>query len=232
MMSGRYTLRASPSDLTRLFGAAECPPLNPRFNVAPSQPVPIVRVVRRGETGAREIALMRWGLVPAWLPEFGAGFINARAESVAEKPSFREAFRHRRCLIPADGFYEWHQSAGRGKQPYHFALKDGRPFAFTGLWDRWGRGPEQAQDSCAIITCQANGVVGPVHARMPVILAPEHWDRWLDPTTPIEELQAMLCPHPDDDMVLWEVSRHVNRPANEDPACLVKLQTPAPPAGG
>src|SRR5262245_35107324 len=175
-MCGRFTLATSRAQLADLFRLAGGPELPLRYNIAPTQPVPVVRAAGDG----RALALARWGLIPRWAtdPAIGNRLINARSETVAEKPSFRDAFRKRRCLIPATGFYEWAKTAG-GKQPYHFRLLDGRPFAFAGLWERWDRGGEPVE-SCTILTTAANAVVRPVHERMPVILPAEAFAAWLD----------------------------------------------------
>lgn len=210
-MCGRYTLKTSPKELAQLFGPLLFPELAPRYNVAPSQPVP---VVRDGETG-REAALLRWGLVPPWSKDPSAGFINARAETVATKPAFRSAFKSRRCLMPADGFYEW-AKAGSKKQPWHFRLKDGGPFAFAALWETWGEG-DSAVESCALITGEPNAVVAPVHDRMPVILPIEHYDLWLDPEAKPNQLASLLAPYPAAEMEGYPVSTRVNSPRSDGP---------------
>src|SRR5262249_41316010 len=172
----------------------------------PTQTVPVVRAAE----GGRQLALARWGLIPHWAtdPAIGNRLINARSETVAEKPSFRDAFRQRRCLIPATVFCEWWAPAG-GKQPFHFRLREGRPFAFAGLWERW-QGGDGAVESCAILTTEANAVVRPVHERMPVILPPEDFAAWLDTSWPPEELQALLRPYLAEEMEARAVSRRVN----------------------
>ncbi len=171
----------SPVEAIRaLFGVEERPNLPPRHNVAPTQSVPVVRLTAGGE--GRELVLVRWGLIPHWAkdPSIGNRLINARAESVADKPSFRDAFRRRRCLVVADGFYEW-QKLGTRKQPFLIRLKNREPFAFAGLWSRW-RTPEGGDlDTCTIITTDANPLLAPIHDRMPVILAPADHACWLDP---------------------------------------------------
>ena len=177
-MCGRYTLKAPREAIAEAFDLADVPQLLPRYNIAPTQAVPVVRLDRA--SGEREIALLQWGLIPSWAddPAIGNRLINARAETVAEKPAFRTAFKKRRCLVVADGFYEWKRE--NGKTPYYFRLKDSSPFAFAGLWERWEKG-EEPVESCTLLTCEANGVVAPVHGRMPVILKPEDYARWLDP---------------------------------------------------
>ena len=164
--------------------------------------------------------MFKWGLIPSWAKEPGIGnsLINARADTVAEKPAFRSAFKKRRCLAPADGFYEWKRE--NGKTPYYFRLKDESPFAFAGLWERWEKGDEPVE-SCTLITCEANGVVGPVHNRMPVILKPEGYARWLDPEEQrSEDLVRLLAPLPDDWLSAHPVGKLVNNPRNEDPRCI------------
>ena len=153
-MCGRYTLKTSPRTIAEHFELPEVPELLPRFNVAPTQDVPVVRL---GDEG-RSLSLLRWGLIPSWAddPAIGNRLINARAETVAEKPAFRTAFKKRRCLVVADGFYEWKRE--NGKTPYYFRLKDSSPFAFAGLWERWDKG-EEPVESCTLLTCEANGVV-------------------------------------------------------------------------
>ena len=217
-MCGRFTLKSSRKVLAELLGVRDVPALPPRYNIAPSQEVLAVRLDRAGVE--RELSLLHWGLIPSWAKEPGIGnsLINARAETVAEKPSFRSAFRKRRCLVVADGFYEWKRE--NGKMPYYFQLKDEGPFAFAGLWDKWEKG-EEPVESCTLITTEANGVVGPVHDRMPVILKPEDYARWLDPDEQRPEaLKPLLVPLPDDWMDAHPVSKLVNNPRNESPRCI------------
>lgn len=167
---------------------------------------------------------LRWGLIPSWAddPGIGARMINARSETVAEKPSFRRAFKDRRCLIPADGFYEWQRTNG-GKQPYYFQTEDRRPFAFAGLWESWSREGEEIH-SCAILTTNANDLVGEIHPRMPVILPPEDYDLWLDPDARESDLLLpLLRPYPAGDMQAHPVSRKVNKPSNNDPGCVERV---------
>ena len=183
-MCGRFLLHAPVEVLQRAFGFAERPNLQPRYNIAPTQTVAIVR--RKDDGGGRELALVRWGLIPSWAKDasIGGRLINARAETVAEKPAFRGAFRRRRALVPADGFYEWRKREGdRPKQPLLIRRRDGQPFALAGLWEHW-RGPEGEVQTCTIVTTAANVVLAPIHDRMPVILDPASYDRWLDPAQP------------------------------------------------
>ena len=219
-MCGRFTLRAPASTVADEFKVLDVPPLAPRFNIAPTQPVAAVRLA--AESGQRQLVRLKWGLVPPWAkdPAIGNRLINARAESVAEKPAFRAAFRRRRCLVVADGFYEWQRSGGR-KQPYFIRLRDDRPFAFAGLWEFW-EGPEHsALETCTLITTGPNELMEPIHNRMPVILAPDDYDRWLDPA--IQEpdaLRPLLRPYPTSAMLALPVSPHVNNPRNDDAECI------------
>lgn len=220
-MCGRYTLTSSVKALAEEFGLsgslAEVPA---SYNVAPTQEVAAVLE----DDVERRLELLRWGLIPAWAddPRIGSRMINARGETVAEKPSFRGAFKKRRCLIPADGFYEW-QRTESGKQPYHIRMKDGRPFAFAGLWETWSGHGEEIR-SCAIITTGANELVSEVHHRMPVIVAPENYEIWLDPDMrEAEPLVPLLASYPTDLMEAYPVSRRVNNPANNVPDCIESL---------
>ena len=191
----------------------------PNYNVAPSQEV---AAIVEGGGGERRLELLRWGLIPAWAddPGIGSRMINARSETAAEKPSFRKAFKERRCLIPADGFYEWQKTNG-GKQPYHLKMRDGRLFAFAGLWESWKGDEEGEIRSCTILTTDANDLVGEVHHRMPVILPPETYDLWLDPAVrEAEQLLSVLLPYPTEDMEAYPVSRRVNNPSNDEPGCV------------
>jgi putative SOS response-associated peptidase YedK len=218
-MCGRFTLKTSRAIIAELIGSSKSLPLfEPRFNIAPSQPVLAVRIAP--ESGEREGTLLKWGLIPSWAkePSIGNNLANARADTVAEKPAFRSAFKKRRCLVLADGFYEWQAGPG-GKTPYYFQSKDGSPFAFAGLWERWQKG-EEPIESCSLITTEANGVVGPVHDRMPVILDSSSFARWLDPETGSNALKSMLSPLPDDWLTAHPVSKLVNNPRNESPRCI------------
>lgn len=214
-MCGRFTLATSGTQLAAQFALTEVPQLAPRYNIAPTQSVAAVRAAANG----RELALLRWGFVPVWAkdPSIGARMINARAETAAEKPSFRTALRQRRCLIPADGFYEW-QAVPGGKQPFYFHMADGAPFALAGLWERW-KSPEGAPlESCTILTTEANDLLRPFHDRMPVIIAPEEYARWLDPALrDPEAVHDLLSPYDSDLMAAHPVSREVNRVANDGP---------------
>jgi putative SOS response-associated peptidase YedK len=205
--------------LARAFGVSGVPELPPRYNIAPTQSVPAVRLAG----GERRMELLRWGLIPFWAkdPEIGYRMINARAETVAEKPAYREAFRRRRCLMVADGFYEWKKLNG-GKQPYYFRLRSGEPFAFAGLWERW-EGPDGPVESCALITTGPNAVVGEVHDRMPVILEPEDYGVWLEAEDP-DLLRSLLRPYSGDGLVAYPVGRRVNNPRNDEPSVIEPLE--------
>jgi putative SOS response-associated peptidase YedK len=225
-MCGRYTLRAPGKVVADLFGLAEEPPLRPRYNIAPTQPVPVVRVLRANpQTKQRELVPLRWGLIPPWAsdPAIGNRLINARAETVASKPAFRGALRRRRCLVPADGFYEWRKE-GSKKQPVYVRRKDGQPFAFAGLWERWEREGEVIE-SCAIITTGANDLMAEFHDRMPVILDPKDYGVWLDPGVQDPKvLGPLLRPYPGDEMEVYPVSTLVNNPRHEDPRCVERQE--------
>ncbi len=224
-MCGRYTQIRPWSELVALYRiAAAAIPLNlpARYNIAPTQSVPIVR--QGSAPNARELALVRWGLLSAWAKDvrIGAGMINARAETIDEKPAFRQAFRKRRCLVVADGFYEWRSERGQ-KQPYYLTLPANRPFAFAGLWERW-RSPEGGEpiESCTIIVCAANPTVRPIHDRMPVILEPDAFEPWLDAKAEPAALRDLLKPH-DGPLATVPVTPRVNHVRNDDPDCLVPI---------
>ena len=222
-MCGRFSLGTSATTLAAQFDLAALPGWRPRYNIAPTQPAPTV-VIPSTHPG-RQFTLHHWGLVPPWAtdPGIGARLINARAETVATRPAFRKAFRERRCLILADGFSEW-QRQGRRKQPFYFRLRDGRPFAFAGLWEHWEAPGGGARDSCTLLTTTANPVVGAIHDRMPVILAPENYALWLDPAVQAaDRLQPLLHPYPAEEMLAYPVSTEVNNPGNDIPECIEPL---------
>jgi len=214
-MCGRFTLTQPAAIAARFeldnFAPVEPEFYEPRFNVAPTQRIVVIPTV----DGQRQARRMRWGLVPNWAKDMkiGANCINARADGIASKPAFRAAFRHRRCLIPADGFYEW-QTGPQGKQPYRITLVDGAMFAFAGLWERW-RDPatDETIESCCIVTCDTNELTARFHNRMPVIIAPEDYEAWL--TGPPEQALALLMPYPADEMRAYAVSSRVNTPRND-----------------
>ena len=220
-MCGRFTLRVPASVVAQQFSLFEEPSWRPRFNIAPSQPVLAVRLASGPGEPGREGVPLRWGLIPSWAgdPAIGNRLINARAETAAEKPAFRAAWLRRRCLVAADGFYEW-QRQGKQRQPHFICMRDGRPFAFAGLWESWEGPDHSAVESCTLLTTEANDLVRTIHDRMPVIVAPADYARWFDPATPRTELSALLGPYPSDSMTAWPVSTLVNSPGNEDPRCI------------
>ena len=219
-MCGRFTLRTPAHRLAEAFGVRELPNLRPRYNIAPSQDVVAIRAA---DDGTRELVSLRWGLIPFWAKEAAIGnrMINARAETVAEKPAFRAAFRRRRCLVAADGFYEWQNTDGGAKQPYFIRLADDAPFAIAGLWERWSAPDGAAVESCTLITTDANDLLKPIHHRMPVILAPADHDAWLDAEAP--SAAALLRPYPADEMVAYAIGPLVNDPRTDEPACIAPL---------
>ncbi|MGO8745210.1 MAG: SOS response-associated peptidase [Thermoguttaceae bacterium] len=224
-MCGRFTLRSPASVVAEQFGLFEAPSFAPRFNIAPTQPVAVVRCVPDQAGCCRQIVWLRWGLVPSWAhdPSIGNRMINARTESVGEKPAYRAAMRRRRCLVAADGFYEW-QKAGKRKQPFFIHRRDDRPFGFAALWESWEGPDHSALESCTLLTTEANEVVTPIHDRMPVILRTEDYTRWLDPgiQNP-SDLESLLRPYSSDAMEAYPVSPHVNSPANEGPRCVQRI---------
>jgi putative SOS response-associated peptidase YedK len=233
-MCGRYAFFTPVEAIVRLFQVREqhAAEVAPRYNVAPTQEAPIVRLSAfldedESHVPVRELAWARWGLVPFWARERSIGnrMINARGETVAAKPAFRAPFRKRRCIVPADGFYEWQKTAS-GKQPWYIRAASGRPLAFAGLWELWDP-PEGGAPlaSFAIVTTSASSFMRPLHDRMPVVLDAEGVDAWLDPGAPPGELQRLLAPAPEDALEAWPVSRRVNSPFNEDPS----LVAPDPP---
>jgi putative SOS response-associated peptidase YedK len=219
-MCGRFTLRARPQAVAEAFELLELPDLSPRYNIAPTQLIASVRF--DADRGSRVLVRQRWGLIPSWAddPSIGNRMINARAETVATKPAFRKAFAARRCLIVADGFYEWQKTA-EGKQPYFMHRRDDAPFAFAGLWERWG--PER-QESCTIITTTANATMRSLHDRMPVIVQPKDYGAWLDPACQGgEALAPILRPAPEDLLVVEPVRPLANSPRNDIPECVVPI---------
>lgn len=216
-MCGRYTLSTPGEEVAELFGLESAPQLVPRYNIAPTEDIAVVRAL----AGARELAMLRWGLIPSWAEDekIGNRMINARSETVAGKPSFRAAFQKRRCLVVADGFYEW-QKLDRRKQPFHARLKDRKPFGIAALWERWEKG-DRPVESCTLITTNANSLLRTVHERMPVILRPEQFDAWLGPNDQDREaLEALLQPYDSEEMETFPVSLAVNNPRNQGPECI------------
>jgi putative SOS response-associated peptidase YedK len=224
-MCGRYDNLIAREAYRQLFAAGRLPQSNfpPRYNIAPTDPIPIIRIDPRD--GVRELAMVRWGLVP-WFAKTipKVPHINARAESVHTTPLFREAFAKRRALVPATGYFEWQKRAD-GKQPYRFRREDLQPFAFAGLWEFARIGGESIL-SAAIIVGPPNPLASEVHDRMPVILDPEDYDRWFDPSTPIEDLRAMLKPYPAERMTALAVNRAVNSVKNDNETCIEPIGEP------
>jgi putative SOS response-associated peptidase YedK len=216
-MCGRYAITTVPEAMRELFRYLNNPNFPPRYNVAPTQPVPIVRILE----GQREFALVRWGLIPPWVkdPRTFTLLINARGETAAEKPAFRNAMKRRRCLFPADGFYEWRRD-GERKQPYFVRRKGGGPIAFAGLWETWMGPNGEEQETAAIVTTTASPSISFIHDRMPVILAPEAFDFWLDPHVDAELASSVIRPAPDAQLEFFPVSTLVNRTANDSAALL------------
>ena len=218
-MCGRFALKAPPRTIQEHFALPEAVDLTPRYNIAPSQPVAVVRHLP--DRSFRQLDMLRWGLVPHWARDMKIGYrmINARSETLAQKPSFRTPFKRRRCLVVADGFFEW-RHAGKAKQPYYLRLKNDSVFAFAGLWDSWHSPDGNIVESCAIITTGANELIRGIHDRMPVILPPGHYEAWLQGSTPQETLPGFLAPYPAKEMAAYPVGPAVNSPKNDTPACI------------
>ena len=215
-MCGRYTLTVNPAELRELLALGEIPAeLQPHYNIAPTQSVPVVTSAQD-----RNVQLFQWGLIPSWAkdPSMGGRMINARAETLAEKPAYRVPFARKRCLVLADGFFEWQQT-GKSKRPYFIHLKSGEPFAFAGLWDHWASANGEERNTCSIITCEPNELMEKLHNRMPVILDRSTMWEWLDPLASPVALRAMLEPY-SGPMEAYPVSRAVNAPANDSPECI------------
>ena len=260
-MCGRFTVTSAPDAIRALFRYPEQPNFPPRYNVAPTQPIAVVRLARdqaewepvsrpdraqdstigaRSDAkpvptfadrapGRRQFVLMRWGLLPSWVkdPKTFTLLINARGETVSDKPAFRNAMKRRRCLIPADGFYEW-QAAGGRKQPYYMHAKSGEPLAFAGLWETWTGPNGEELDTATIVTTDANRTLRDIHGRMPVIVPPEAFDLWLDcANVDARTAEALIRPAPDDLLEAYEVSTAVNRTANDNPKLLEPFTAPA-----
>ena len=214
-MCGRFSLIQDPNQLRATFAWLNIPDtLQPRYNVAPTQPVAVVP-----NDGRNQLEFFIWGLIPFWAkdPSIGNRMINARAETLAEKPAFKSALRHRRCLVLTDGFYEWKQEPGKkSKTPMRIQLKSGQPFAFAGLWEKWNSPDGSEVRSCTIITTQPNEFMSTIHNRMPVILPEMDYAHWLDPdTSDSNQLQGLLKPYPSERMTAYPVSTLVNNPAND-----------------
>ncbi|MCB2181318.1 MAG: SOS response-associated peptidase [Desulfobulbaceae bacterium] len=220
-MCGRFALETTAEQLSLFFNLRKKVTLAPRYNIAPSQPIPIIR-----EIDGRKFSMVRWGLIPHWAKDSKIGYklINARAETVAEKPSFRDAFKSRRCLIPTTGFYEW-KTEGKSKRPYFIKMKNGALFAMAGIWESW-RNPDDGKiiESCAIITTEANGIVGKIHDRMPVIIPQESSGLWLSSSRDGERFRAYMQPYSPFKMTSYQVSGMVSDPKNEGPGCMRKIE--------
>lgn len=240
-MCGRFVTASSPDELANYFGAmAPDEELDSDYNVAPTKEV---YVVRAGESH-RRLSAMRWGLVPFWAKDLkiGSRMINARVETVADKPAFRKAYESRRCLVPADGFYEWAKIPGeKRKQPYYVYRADGEPVVFAGLWERWRpRLPDSderdesadAIETFTILTGRPNGEMAAIHDRMPVMIPAASWDDWLDPGTDVAAVAGLLVPPPDDFLVLRPISTAVNSVRNNGPQLLDEVEPLGRPAGG
>ena len=222
-MCGRFTQTASPEAIAQQFQLQESPLFKIRYNIAPSQSVSAIRMIP--DTSSRACVMLRWGLIPSWAKDvkIGAQCINAKAETVAVKPAFRAAFKKRRCLVLADGFYEW-QVQGTRKQPMWIGLKTKRPFAFAGLWEHWQPKDGSPLETCTIITTEANEFMQPIHARMPVILPSSSYEQWLDlEFCDADVLNSFLRPYPSEDFTAYPVSTLVNNPRNDVRQCLEPL---------
>ena len=231
-MCGRYRLSRRAEVLAAFDAAYEDMDWDAHYNVAPTQQVPVVR--QHATQTIRQASLMGWGLVPHWANDasIGARMINARAETAAEKLAFKESLERRRCLVPADGFYEWKRN-GKSKQPYCFELIERKPFAFAGLWDRWRAPDGTALETCTILTTTPNQLLADVHDRMPVILASENYDLWLDPGfRDVAEITAILTPFPAQQMLRYLVGDRVNSVANDDAECSEPIQSLPPAQAG
>jgi putative SOS response-associated peptidase YedK len=219
-MCGRYALTSPPAVIAERFGLAWAPDVPPHYNIAPSQTIPVVRDTDHG----RELAWLKWGLIPSWSKDasIGTRLINARGETLGDKPAFRNAYRHRHCLVPADAFYEWKAIAGR-KQPYCIRMRDQSPFGMAGLWEHWVAPDGQVVESCTIVTVDANSLIAELHDRMPLILAPGDYDGWLGAETNEAALPRAV---PAQDMRVYPVSPLVSNARNDVPACLTPIDLP------
>ena len=219
-MCGRFALKSPKAELIGLFDLAECDDYPVRYNIAPGTDIP---VIRRSPEGQRVLHLLRWGLIPHWAkdPAIGARLVNARSESVTEKPAFRDALRRRRCLVPADGFYEW-KADGKVKQPYYFSAASGAPLALAGIWESWKASDGAIVRTVCLLTTQANELMAPVHDRMPVVVGKEHWTGWLG--DPIENVMMLLKPCASTDLQAWAVDRRVSRAAEDDAGLIAPIE--------
>ena len=229
-MCGRFLVFTPSAEICRIAGVGTPLNLQPRYNIAPTQDAPVVRLAE--DRASREMAMLRWGLVPGWAKDLaiGAKMINARAESVTEKPSFRSAFAKRRCLVPADGFYEWHAAAAKGqpKQPFLIARADRQPFFMAGLWERW-KGPDGPVESFTILTTDAHPSIAAIHHRMPVVLPPDAYQIWLDPASAPADLTALLRPFESAPLAAVPISTRVNKVQNDDATLIEPVDIPDEP---
>jgi putative SOS response-associated peptidase YedK len=226
-MCGRYCISTAPEAIRRLFRYPEQPNFPPRYNVAPTQPVPIVKM----ENGERHFALVRWGLLPSWVkdPKTFTLLINARGESVNDKPAFKNAMRRRRCLFPADGFYGWKEAGGR-RRVYYARPRDGAPMALAGLWETWTGPNGEEMDTAVIVTTRANSALAQAHDRAPVIVPPEAFDFWLDcDKVDAQTATALIAPAPEGSVEVYEVSPAVGRVANDSPELIAPFDAAAAP---
>ena len=221
-MCGRFALKTPPRSIQQHFDIPETIDLSPRYNIAPSQDIVVIRHLSGKDY--RQLDMLRWGLIPGWAKDMKISYrmINARAETLAQKPSFSAAFKKRRCLIAADGFYEW-RHLGKTKQPYFVHMKNGAVFGFAGLWESWTSPGGSIVESCTIITTSANDLVRKIHDRMPVILHPQKYAAWLNQESWENSLLPLLVPYPASEMESYRVSSEVNNPKNNIPACLQPL---------
>ena len=220
-MCGRFYLDMPLDEMMTHFDLEDVPDFSANFNIVPSQLIPVVRT---GEAG-RELVMVRWGLVPRWSKQVDSGYSlhNARAETVADKPAYRSAYKKRRCLIPASGFYEW-KAEQDGKQPYCIRLADKKPMAFAGLWERWEGAADNVIESCTIIVTEANDKIRSVHDRMPVIIDPADFELWMSAEQETEQASVLLRSYPSELVDVFPVSRMVNSPANNDPGCITPIE--------
>lgn len=219
-MCGRFVADITSKQLADVFDVPFPPEHAPRYNVSPTQNV---LVIRQFKNIARHLDLVRWGLIPSWSKEMTTGFINARSETVDSKPSFRQAFKNHRCILPASGFYEW-KKTGNEKTPYYIQISDSTPMAMAGIWETWVSPKGQAIETCSILTTAANSVVAPIHDRMPVILSMDNFSRWLDTSIQdIKPLRYLFNPYPPEQMQAYPVSTLVNNPSNDNPDCTKEI---------
>jgi putative SOS response-associated peptidase YedK len=219
-MCGRFVLEHSPDQLMKVYRLSSAPDLSPRYNVTPSQQI---AVVRQQNGGDRELSSLQWGLIPSWSKDSAIGYkmINARSETVHEKPSFKQAFHARRCIIPASGFYEWNK-VGKEKIPHYIRLRDGDIMSLAGLWERWKSPEGKELETCTILTTAANSLVKKLHDRMPVILHKAEFDLWLDrDIDDVKRLTELFHPYPSDQLEEYVVNKDVNSPMNDSPGCII-----------